>query len=79
MKMMHKEVGIYRRYGLYKEMCIFKEKLRRDTLDIQIQNLVHKQDLCTIQKRNKGIPYIDFKKTSLIEHFVWDMRGCPKM
>jgi hypothetical protein len=31
--------------------CVFKEKLRCDALDIQIQNLVHKQDVCTIQKR----------------------------
>jgi hypothetical protein len=30
--------------------CVFKEKLRCDALDIKVQNLVHKQDLCTIQK-----------------------------
>jgi hypothetical protein len=29
---------------------VFNDKLRCDTLDIQIQNLVPKQDLCTIQK-----------------------------
>jgi hypothetical protein len=34
-------------------------------LDIQVQNLVHKQDLCTIQKKDKGIPCINSKKTYL--------------
>ncbi len=43
----------------FTKKCVFKEKLRCDTLDIWILNLVHKQDLCTIQKRNKKIPYID--------------------
>ncbi len=33
--------------------CVFIEKLRCDALDIQVQNLVHKQDLCTIQKRTR--------------------------
>ena len=33
---------------------VFKEKLRRDALDIQISNLVHKQDFCTIQKMTMG-------------------------
>ncbi len=60
-------------------MCILKEKLRCDTSDIQIQNLVHKQDLCMIQERNKKILYIDPKKTSLIGHFLWEMRSHPKM
>ncbi len=59
--------------------CAFKEKLRCDALDIQIQNLVHKQDLCTIQKNDKEISCIDSKKTSLIGHFLWDMRSRPKM
>ncbi len=60
--------------------CVFKEKVRwGDTLDIQIQNLVHKQDLCRIQKKDKGIPYISSKKTSLVGHFLWDMRSRPKM
>ncbi len=49
---------------------VFEEKLRCDAVDIQIQNLVHKQDLCTIQKKDKGIPCIDSKKTSLIGHFL---------
>jgi hypothetical protein len=35
MKMAHEEVEICRRYGLPKK-CAFKEKLRCDTLDIQI-------------------------------------------
>jgi hypothetical protein len=64
---------------VFTKKCVFKEKLRCVTLDIQIQNLVHKQDVCTIQKRNKGTPYIDYKKTSLIGHFLWDMRSHPKM
>ncbi len=42
--------------------CVFKGKLRCDTLDIQVQNLVHKQDLCTIQKKDNGIPCINSKK-----------------
>ncbi len=63
---------------VFTKKYVFKEKLGCDTLDIQIQTLVHKQDLCTIQKGNKGIPYIDSKKTLLIGHFLWDMRSCPK-
>ncbi len=59
--------------------CLFMEKLRCDTLDIQIQNLAHKQDLCTMGKKDKGIPYIDTKKTSLIGHFEWDMRSHLEM
>ncbi len=78
MKMTHKEVGICRRYVVTKK-CVFREKLRCDTLDIKVRNLVHKQDLCTIQKNNKGIRCIDFKKTLLIGHFLWDMRSCSKM
>ena len=58
---------------------VFKQKMRCDALDNQIQNLVHKQNLCTIQKNNKEIPCIDSKKTSLIGHFLWDMRSHPKM
>jgi hypothetical protein len=79
MKMMHKEVGMAEDMFFTKKCVVFKEKLRCDTLDIQIQNLVHKQDLCSIQKRNKGIPCINSKKTSLIGHFLWDMRSHPKM
>ncbi len=59
--------------------CVFNEKLRCDALDIQVKNLVHKRDLCTIQKNDKGIPCKDSKKTSFIGHFLWDMRSCPKM
>ncbi len=33
--------------------CGFREKLRCDAFDIQVQNLVHKQDVCTIQKRTR--------------------------
>jgi hypothetical protein len=62
----------------FTKKCVFKEKIRCDTLDIQIQNSVHKQDLCTIQKRKKEIPCIDCKKTLLMGHFLWDMRSHPK-
>jgi hypothetical protein len=50
--------------------CVFKEKLRCDALDIKIKNLVHEKDLCTIQKNDKGIQCINFKKTLLIRHFM---------
>jgi hypothetical protein len=63
----------------FTKKCVFKEKLRCDTLDFWIQNLVHKQDLCTIQKRNKKIPYINYKKTLLMGNFSWDKRSHPKM
>jgi hypothetical protein len=58
--------------------CVFREKLRCDALDIKVQNLVHKQDLYTIQKNDKEIQCINFKKTLLIGHFLWDMRSNPK-
>jgi hypothetical protein len=51
MKMMHKE-GIRRRYVRHKEMCIYGE-IKCDALDIKVQNSVHKQDLCTIQKTTR--------------------------
>jgi hypothetical protein len=59
--------------------CVFREKLGCDALDIQVRNLIHKQDLCTIQKTARESDVFDFKKTSLIEHFLWDMRSRPKM
>ena len=59
--------------------CVFREKLRCDSLDIQVHNLVHKQDLCTIQKNDMGIPLRNSKKTLLIGHFLLDMRSRPKM
>ncbi len=57
-----------RKWGFTEDMfvtkkCVFREKLRCDTLDIQVQNLVHKQDVCTIQKMDNGIPCINSKKT----------------
>ncbi len=47
-----------RKYGFAEDMfvtkkCVFGEKKRCDPLDIQVQNLVHKQDLCTIQKKDR--------------------------
>ena len=56
MNMTHKEVGICRRYVVTKK-CVFREKLRCDALDIEVQNLVHKQDVCTIQKRQGNLMY----------------------
>jgi hypothetical protein len=78
MKMTHKEVGIHRIMFVTKK-CIFKKKLRCDALDIKGQNLVHKQDLCTIRNNNKRIRCFNSKKTSLIGQFLWDMRSHPKM
>jgi hypothetical protein len=46
MKMTHKEVGIRRRYVCHK-------KKRCDALNIKVQNLVHKQNLCTVQKKKR--------------------------
>jgi hypothetical protein len=63
----------------FTKKCVLKEKLICDTSNIEIQNLVHKQDLCTMQKSNKEIPYINSKKTPLMGHFLWDMRSHPKM
>ncbi len=59
--------------------CVFNKKLRCDAFDIQVQKLVHKQDLCTIQKKDKKIPCINSKKTLIIGNFLWDMRSHPKM
>ncbi len=78
-KMTPKEVGIRRRYVCFIKKCVFREKFRCDSLDIQVRNLVHKRDLCTIQKNDKGIPCINSKKTLLVRHFLWDMRSRPKM
>jgi hypothetical protein len=78
MKMTHEEVGITEDMFVTKK-CVFKEKLRCDALDIQVRNLVHKPNLCTMQKKDKGIPCINSKKTLLIRHFLWDMRSHPKM
>ncbi len=40
--------------------CVFREKLRCDALNIQVRNLVHKQDLCTIRKKQQGDPMYQF-------------------
>jgi hypothetical protein len=63
----------------FPKKCVFKEEIKCDTSDIQIQNLVHKQELCTIQTGNKEIPFINSKMASLMGHFLWDMRSYPKM
>jgi hypothetical protein len=54
MKMMHEEVWRFAEDMFVTKKCVFREKLRCDALDIQGQNLVHKQELCTIQKRTTG-------------------------
>ncbi len=46
--------------------CVFREKLRCDALDIKVQNLVHKQDVCTIQKNNK----CDDNRGDFVYHLV---------
>ncbi len=48
--------------------CVFKEKLSCDTLDIQIGNLVHRQDLCTIQKGKRKSHVLILKRLHL-----WDI------
>jgi hypothetical protein len=50
MKMMHEEVGIRRsmfftKKPVFTKKCVLKEKVRCDTSDIWIQNLIHKEDL----------------------------------
>ncbi len=50
--------------------CVFKQKLRCDALDIKVQNLVHKQDVCTIQKNDKGIRCINLKKDFTYQTFL---------
>ncbi len=59
--------------------CVFKEKLRCDALDIQIRNLVHKQDLCTIQKTTGESHVAILKRLHLSDIFLWDMRSHPIM
>ncbi len=65
MKMMHEEVGIAKDMFITKKY-VFKKKLRCDALDIQVQNLVHKQDLCTIQKRTRGSHVSTLKRLYLL-------------
>ncbi len=50
--------------------CVFREKLRCDALDIQVQNLVHKQDLCTIQKTTRGFHVSILKRLYLLTFLV---------
>ncbi len=47
--------------------CVFKNKLRCDALDTQVQNLVHKQDLCTIQKRTRESHVSILKRLYLLD------------
>jgi hypothetical protein len=45
--------------------CVFKEKLRCDTLDIQIQNLVHKQDYVQYKNGTRESHLLILKKLHL--------------
>ena len=59
----------------------FREKLRCDALDIKVQNLVHKQDLCTIQKRTNESHVSILKKLHLsdISWGTWEaIQKCDK-
>ena len=47
--------------------CVFKEKLRCVALDIKVQNLLHKQDLCTIQKMTKESNVSILKRLHLLD------------
>ncbi len=66
MKMMHEEVGIAEDMFVAKK-CVFREKLRCDALDTKIGNLVHKQDLCTIQKRTRKSHLSILKRLYLLD------------
>ncbi len=64
------------------EKCVFKEKLRCDALDNQIWNLVHKQDLCTIQKKTKESHVSILKRLHLsdISCGTWEaVQKCDKL
>ena len=65
--MTHEEVGIRRRYIFVRKKCVFREKLRCDSLDIQVPNLVHKQDLCTIQKTTRKSHVSILKRLYLLD------------
>jgi hypothetical protein len=60
MKMVREEKGFTEDMFVTKK-CVFRGQLRCDALDIKVRNLVHKQDVCTIQKNDKGIRCINFK------------------
>ncbi len=47
--------------------CVFKEKLRCDALDIKVRNLVHKQDVCTIQKMTRESDVSILKRLNLLD------------
>jgi hypothetical protein len=47
--------------------CVFLEKSRCDALDIQVRNLVHKQDLRTIQKRTRESHVSILKRLILLD------------
>ena len=47
--------------------CVFKEKLRCDALDIKVWNLVHKQDLCMIQKMTRESNVLILKRLHLLD------------
>ncbi len=62
--------------------CVFREKLRYFALDIQVWNLVYKQDLCTIQKRTKESHVSILKRLYLLDIScgTWEaIQKCDKL
>ncbi len=62
--------------------CVFREKLRCDALDVQVQNLIHKQDLCTIQKRTRESHVSILKRLYLLDIScgAWEaVQKCDKL
>ena len=62
--------------------CVFREKLRCDTLDIKVQNLLHKQDVCTVQKMTRESNVSILKRLQLlnISCGTWEaVQKCDKL
>jgi hypothetical protein len=47
--------------------CVFREKLRCDTLDIKVQNLVHKQVYIQYDKTTRGSDVSILKRLYLLD------------
>jgi hypothetical protein len=50
-----------------RKKCVSGEKLRCDSLDIQVCNFVHKQDLCTIKKMTRESHVSILKRLYLLD------------
>ncbi len=61
-----------------RKKCVFREKLRCDSLDIQVRNLVHKQDLCTIQKMTRESHDSILKRLYLSDISFWTWEAVQK-